>query len=112
MIKSINRIELAAILEEEMKVPISSFDILKPRTIGGHRGHAHRQAAVMPAHPCDKGGANGLVGGAGGESQGQEAGHRVSGRGQPHHPGSGRPSGGPGAPGARADPESCGCAAS
>jgi acyl carrier protein len=34
MIKSINRIELAAILEEEMKVPISSFDILKPRTIG------------------------------------------------------------------------------
>ncbi|HWQ08926.1 MAG TPA: acyl carrier protein [Holophaga sp.] len=34
MIKSINRIELAAILEEEVKVPISSFDILKPRTIG------------------------------------------------------------------------------
>jgi acyl carrier protein len=34
MLKSINRIELAATLEEDLQVPISSFDILKPRTIG------------------------------------------------------------------------------
>ena len=34
MLKSINRIELAAMLEDDLHVPISSFDILKPRTIG------------------------------------------------------------------------------
>lgn len=34
MLKSINRIELSALLEDELEVPITSFDILKPRTIG------------------------------------------------------------------------------
>lgn len=34
MLKSINRIELAALLEDQFHVTISNFDILKPRTIG------------------------------------------------------------------------------
>jgi acyl carrier protein len=34
VLKSVNRIELAAVLEDRLKVPISNFDILKPRTIG------------------------------------------------------------------------------
>jgi acyl carrier protein len=33
MLKSINRVELAAILEDLLDVPITNFDILKPRTI-------------------------------------------------------------------------------
>lgn len=33
MLKSINRIELAALLEDQLNVAISNFDILRPRTI-------------------------------------------------------------------------------
>lgn len=33
MLKSINRIELAALLEDELNITITNFDILKPRTI-------------------------------------------------------------------------------
>ena len=34
MLKSVNRIELAAILEDRFGITISNFDILKPRTLG------------------------------------------------------------------------------
>lgn len=33
-LKSVNRIELAAVLEDRLGVAISNFDILKPKTIG------------------------------------------------------------------------------
>lgn len=33
ILKSINRIELAAILEDQLNITITNFDILKPRTI-------------------------------------------------------------------------------
>lgn len=34
MLKSVSRIELAALLEDQLQVAIANFDILKPRTIG------------------------------------------------------------------------------
>jgi len=34
MVKSVNRIELAALLEDRLEVPIGNFDILKPKTVG------------------------------------------------------------------------------
>lgn len=34
MLKSVSRMELAALLEDRLHVTISNFDILKPRTIG------------------------------------------------------------------------------
>lgn len=34
MLKSVSRIELAALLEDRLRVAITNFDIRKPRTVG------------------------------------------------------------------------------